>query len=157
MFPLLNCWHFFIVFDSSEKKDTCPGPILCQQKWFWSSSEVLLSDGHQWALIYDFLVNTAVDSNKTGLVIFLEICAIFLRLFLELLKELSQSFHEIARCGSLQQKIRNSLQITFEFSFSVVWCGLDFTYTIQGLLDVVLLGVQKRNEGSVVCNFKYAS
>lgn len=54
--------------------------ILCQQKCFWSSSEVLLSDGHQRALIYDFPVNTAVDSSKTGLIIFLEICTLFLRL-----------------------------------------------------------------------------
>lgn len=120
-------------------------PILCQQKCFWSASEALLSNGHQWTLIYDFLVNIAVHSNKSGTQHLPGNVHYFSQiLFLELVKELCQCSHETARCSFLQQKIWSSLQITFKLLFSDVWHGLDFKCTTQELLDVVVLVVQRK-------------
>ena len=95
MFSLLNCLHFFIASDSSEVKETCQGTNFMSAKWheFWSASDALLSNGHQWTLIYDFLVNTVVDSNETGTRYLPGNMRYFSQiLFLELMEELCQCF-----------------------------------------------------------------
>lgn len=76
-----------------------------------------------------------------GLSIFLEIRTIFLRF--SSWSKWRNCVHERARCGFLQHKIGSSLQITFKLLFSAVWHGLDFNYTVQGLLGGGVLVVQQ--------------
>lgn len=78
LFVTVNISAWFLI--SHRWRRLARESILCEQKWFWSASEALLSNGHQWKLVYDFLVNTAVDFMKVRLGIFLEMCTVFLRL-----------------------------------------------------------------------------
>lgn len=139
MLAFLHCFGFL-------RSEDLPGnQFYVSKNVFWSAFEALLSNGHQWTLIYDFLVSTAVDSNKSRTQHLLGNMHYFSQiLFLEQMKELCQCFHETARCGFLQHKIWSSLQITFKLLFSAGWHGLDFNYAIQRLLDVVVIQKKMR-------------
>lgn len=73
--------------------------LILSEKVFLSALEAHLSNGHQQTFIYDFLVNSAVDFSKSGTRhLSSNIHYFYWIIFLELMEEQSQYFHEIERC-----------------------------------------------------------